>query len=239
MITRILQEFFLAEIRGDSRKKILVIDEAWSLLKDMSASNSMEAAARRFRKYHSALVVITQSIQDLYKSPTTVAIYENSANLVMLKQRKNALQKALEENKITLSPIEENFVRNLHTERGRYSELYLQTDNLNGVVRLILDKLSYWLTTTSGDDKALRKEIMEEFGFSMFEAAKFLANSLRIGEILVKLGYINEKQLEMGLKLQKEYPRKKLGEIFIELGILTENHVKNALNLRKELAKGH
>lgn len=239
LITRILQEFFLAEIRGDSRKKILVIDEAWSLLKDMSASNSMEAAARRFRKYHSALVVITQSIQDLYKSPTTVAIYENSANLVMLKQRKNALQKALEENKISLSPIEENFVRNLHTERGRYSELYIQTDNLNGVVRLILDKLSYWLTTTSGDDKALRKEIMQEFGFSMFEAAKFLANSLRIGEILVKLGYINEKQLEMGLKLQKEYPNKKLGEIFIELGLLTENHVKNALNLRKELAKGH
>jgi len=197
----------------------------------------MEAAARRFRKYDSALVVITQSIQDLYKSPTTIAIYENSANLVMLKQKKNALNKAIKEKKIDLTPIEEKFVRSLTTEKGRYSELYIQTDNMNGVARLILDRLSYWLTTTSGSDKALRREIMQEFGFSMFEAAKFLANSLRIGEILVKLGYINKEQLEMGLKLQKDYPDLKLGEIFIKLSLLTENQVNKALQVRKQIIK--
>ena len=237
LITKVLQEFFLGWKRGDERRKILIVDEAWSLLKAITAASFMEAAARRFRKYQCSLVVITQSIQDLYQSPTTVAIYENAAHLVMLQQKPEALNKAVEEGKIHLSPIEEVFVRSLMTEPGKYSEMCIKSNITSGVERLILDKLSYWLTTTNPKDKAIRNKIMKEYGLSMFEAAKFLANSMRIGEVLIKLGYINERQLDMALKLQGFYPDKKIGEILVEMGALKPEQVEQALKIRLSLNK--
>jgi len=236
LIQKILNEFFLAEIRGDRRRKILVIDEAWSLLADMAASKFMEAAARRFRKYGCALVVITQGIDDLFKSPTTQAIYANAAHLILLQQKPETLSKVLEEKKLVLSEFSEELVRSLHTRPGKYSEMFTKCDQVTeGVVRLVVDKLSYWLFTTSDKDKKRRAELMSRYGFSLFEASKVLAKGAKIGEILVQEGKITKQQLHYALEIQRMYPEKKIGEILIEMGATTREVINEILEKQKSL----
>ena len=234
LIQKILNEFFLAHLRGDHRRKILVVDEAWSLLADMSASKFMEAAARRFRKYGCALVVITQGIDDLFKSPTTQAIYNNAAHLILLQQKPEILSKVLEEKKLVLSEFAEELVRSLHTRPGKYSEMYVKCDQVTeGVVRLVVDKLSYWLFTTHDKDKKKRYEIMRRYNMSLWEATKFLAKGERIGEILLKEGKITPQQLRYALELQNLFPWKKIGEILVEMGAVKEEVINEALEKQR------
>ena len=229
LIQKILNEFFLAEIKGDRRKKILVIDEAWSLLADMAAAKFMEAAARRFRKYGCSLVVITQGIDDLFKSPTTQAIYANAAHLILLRQKPEILQKVLEEKKLVLSEFAEEIVSSLHTRPGKYSELYIKSDDLEGAVRLVVDKFSYWMFTTHPDDKKKREKLMKKYNLSLFEASRILAKRERIGELLVKAGKITPTQLKYALEIKEKYPAKKIGEILIEMGATTKEVIDEVL----------
>jgi len=229
LIQKILNEFFLAEIRGDRRRKILVIDEAWSLLADMAASKFMEAAARRFRKYGCSLVVITQEIDDLFKSPTTQAIYANAAHLISLRQKPEILQKVIEEKKLVLSEFAEEIVSSLHTRPGKYSELYIKSDDVEGAVRLVVDNFSYWIFTTHPDDKKKRKELMERNNLSLFEASSILAKKEKIGELLIRTGKITPTQLKYALEIKEKYPTKKLGEILVEMGTLTKEVIDEVL----------
>ena len=77
LIYQIQQAVYL----GDrSQKKIVIIDEAWDLLKEGNVATFMEHAYRKFRKYGGAIVIATQSIDDLYTSQTGEAIAKNSAD---------------------------------------------------------------------------------------------------------------------------------------------------------------
>lgn len=63
LISQIQREIFLGE---RDRKKIVIIDEAWDLLKEGEVSVFMEHAYRKFRKYGGSAIIATQSVQDLY-----------------------------------------------------------------------------------------------------------------------------------------------------------------------------
>lgn len=56
--------------------------------------------------------------------------------------------------------------------------------------------------------------------------------NIRIGELLVESGMINEQQLESALAVQKESGGKRLGDILIDLGIITEAQLLEALKTR-------
>ena len=59
-------------------------------------------------------------------------------------------------------------------------------------------------------------------------------HNVRLGDLLVQLGVISEKDLELALQKQKEYRAKgidlKLGEILIELGLASEKDILEALS---------
>ncbi|MGN0902992.1 MAG: ATP-binding protein, partial [Succinivibrio sp.] len=66
LIFQIQQAIFLSPNR--SQKKLVMIDEAWDLLKEGQTAKFMEAAYRKFRKYGASAIIATQSIADLYNS---------------------------------------------------------------------------------------------------------------------------------------------------------------------------
>ena len=53
---------------------------------------------------------------------------------------------------------------------------------------------------------------------------------MKLGEILILKGLIDEQQLEQALKYQFEKPGKKLGEIIMELGYINPEQLVNILN---------
>ena len=70
-----------------SVKKLLLIDEAWSMLKGGSMSEFVETYARTARKYGGALATATQSLNDFYKSGGATAALENSDWMLVLQQK--------------------------------------------------------------------------------------------------------------------------------------------------------
>ena len=68
-------------------RKLLLIDEAWSMLKGGSMGEFVETYARTCRKYGGALATATQSLNDYYKSGGATAALENSDWMLILQQK--------------------------------------------------------------------------------------------------------------------------------------------------------
>ena len=231
LITRIWREFMLGFMKGDRREKILVVDEAWSLLKLVQASRFFETAARRFRKYNAALFVITQKIQDFYANPSVEAIYANSAHKLILNTKPEDIQKAIAENKFAANDFEKELLLSLNTVPGKFSEMYINASTFKTVAKLVVDRYSYWTLTTHAKDRALKEEIYRQTG-DMGKTLQLLAGVYPIGDILVDLGLITEVQKEVILYLQTSHPSfrgKKFGEICVELGLLSVEVLNEAL----------
>ena len=80
-----------SKVRTDQRKRILVVDEAWQLMKYPDSANFMFSIAKRARKYNLGMTTITQDVEDFISSPMGRAIVANSSIQLLLKQSPSAV----------------------------------------------------------------------------------------------------------------------------------------------------
>lgn len=73
-------------VRSKLRKRILVVDEAWWLMKYEEGASFLHGIAKRCRKYYLGLTTITQDIPDFMGSPYGKPIITNSSLQVLFKQ---------------------------------------------------------------------------------------------------------------------------------------------------------
>ena len=81
-------------VRRDRRPRLLVIDEAWSLLRFPEGGAFVAAMARRARKYYLGLVTITQQVADLADGGHGGTILGNAAQVLLLKQKADTIDAA-------------------------------------------------------------------------------------------------------------------------------------------------
>lgn len=81
----VLLEFIRTKFNQDNDKKMLVLDEAWRMLKSKQEANYVEGFARTFRKRNGALILITQSVAELKNSPEGKAVLANTSFRYILK----------------------------------------------------------------------------------------------------------------------------------------------------------
>jgi len=77
--------------RSDQRKRMLIVDEAWQLMKYDDSANFLFSLAKRARKYHLGLTTITQDVEDFMSSKMGRAIVANSSMQLLLKQSSSAV----------------------------------------------------------------------------------------------------------------------------------------------------
>lgn len=77
--------------RTDKRKRMLIVDEAWQLMKYDDSANFLFSLAKRARKYFLALTTITQDVEDFMGSKMGRAIVANSSMQLLLKQSSSAV----------------------------------------------------------------------------------------------------------------------------------------------------
>ncbi|MFH1346957.1 MAG: ATP-binding protein [Spirochaetota bacterium] len=82
----IVLNFIWNLIRADVKKRIMLIDEAWWLMKYQDSANFLSFLAKRCRKYYLGLTTITQNVEDFLESPYGRPIISNSALQLLLKQ---------------------------------------------------------------------------------------------------------------------------------------------------------
>ncbi len=73
-------------IRFELKKRILVVDEAWVMMKYPDAASFMFGMAKRCRKYYLGLTTITQDVSDFMASPYGKPIVSNSSMQLLMKQ---------------------------------------------------------------------------------------------------------------------------------------------------------
>lgn len=170
LIYQIQQEMYLGE---RDRPKLVIIDESWDLLSMGDAATFMEHGYRRFRKYGGAAVTITQSVNDLYRSPTGRAIVENSANMYLLGQKAEAIEGLKADKRLPLSEGGYALLKTVHTLPGIYSEIFFITERGAGIGRLIVDPFKRILFSTRADEVNAIKQL-RRLGLSLQEAIQRL-----------------------------------------------------------------
>ncbi|MFZ2205679.1 MAG: DUF87 domain-containing protein [Minisyncoccia bacterium] len=82
----IVMHYIWNAIRKNLKKRLLVVDEAWWMMKSEDTASFLYSIAKRGRKYYLGLSTITQDAADFMKSPYGVPIVSNSSIQLLLKQ---------------------------------------------------------------------------------------------------------------------------------------------------------
>ncbi|MFZ1317087.1 MAG: DUF87 domain-containing protein [Candidatus Saccharimonas aalborgensis] len=77
--------------RTIQKKRMLIVDEAWQLMKYDDSANFLFSLAKRARKYYLGLTTITQDVEDFMGSKMGRAIVANSSLQLLLKQSTSAV----------------------------------------------------------------------------------------------------------------------------------------------------
>jgi type IV secretory pathway VirB4 component len=87
----IITKFIWNEVRRNLKKRLLVVDEAWWMMKSDDTASFLFSIAKRGRKYYLGLATITQDVGDFIKSKYGVPIITNSSIQILLKQSPSAI----------------------------------------------------------------------------------------------------------------------------------------------------
>jgi conjugal transfer ATP-binding protein TraC len=87
----IVLNYIWNKTKSDQRKRILIVDEAWQLMKYEDSANFLFSLAKRARKYNLGITTITQDVEDFMGSRMGRAIVANASMQFLLKQSPSAV----------------------------------------------------------------------------------------------------------------------------------------------------
>ena len=73
------------------RRRLVIVDEAWLLMRDPEGAKFLYRAAKSARKHWCGLAVVTQDAADLLSSPLGMAVVANAATQILLRQAPQAI----------------------------------------------------------------------------------------------------------------------------------------------------
>ncbi|TAK89094.1 DUF87 domain-containing protein [Patescibacteria group bacterium] len=97
----IVLNYIWNKVKSDKRRRILVVDEAWQLMKYEDSANFMFSIAKRARKYQLGLTTISQDVDDFLSSRMGRAVVSNSSLQLLLKQAPSSVDIVGETFKLT------------------------------------------------------------------------------------------------------------------------------------------
>ncbi len=141
-----ITSFVWSRVRQEIRPRLLVVDEAWSLLQYEQGAAFLDAMARRARKYALGLVTITQDVADALGNAHGRTVLTNAACTLLLKQSSS-----------TIGPVADAFA--LSNEERHYllgaakGEGLLFCRNTHLALRVVASPKEYALATTAPQDR--------------------------------------------------------------------------------------
>lgn len=150
----IILDFIWTRIRRDLKKRILVVDEAWYMMKFPDSASFLHSLAKRARKYYLGVTTITQDVQDFLNTDMGTAIVTNSSIQFLMKQSTAAvdtLQKVF-----YLSDGEKRLLMSADIGEGLFF-----AGNNHVAMRVLASKQEHDLITTNPEDLLAKKRQME------------------------------------------------------------------------------
>ena len=141
----ILLEFLKTKFAQDTEKKMLILDEAWRMLKNKNEADYVEGFARTFRKRNGSLILVTQSVAELKDSPEGKAFLANTAFRYILKTEKIILDETCD--LFGLNEREKEIIAN-----ARPGEGILIWENKHHKIQISVDPETHKLITTNPNE---------------------------------------------------------------------------------------
>ncbi|HEX7963775.1 MAG TPA: DUF87 domain-containing protein [Candidatus Saccharimonadales bacterium] len=98
----IVLNYIWNKTKTDRKKRILVVDEAWQLMKYEDSANFLFSLAKRARKYNLGITTITQDVEDFMGSRMGRAVVANASMQFLLKQSPSAVDVLADVFKLTV-----------------------------------------------------------------------------------------------------------------------------------------
>lgn len=88
----IILNYIWTRVRSDLKKRLLIVDEAWSMMQHEDSAKFLYGLVKRARKYYLGISTITQDVEDFLKSDFGKPIISNSSMQLLLKQAPSSLE---------------------------------------------------------------------------------------------------------------------------------------------------
>lgn len=87
----IVLNYIWNKTKTDKKRRLLIVDEAWQLMRYEDSANFLFSLSKRARKYNLGITTITQDVEDFMGSRMGRAIVANSSMQILLKQSPSAV----------------------------------------------------------------------------------------------------------------------------------------------------
>ena len=139
--------------------KAFFIDEAWVFLKNPSIQRYIVEALKTWRKANAAMILSTQSLDELRRSEVLDVIIESCPTKIFLANPD--MDRDLYRRQFHLNENEVDLISSLVPKQ----QFLVKTPELAKVANLTVDRKSYWIYTNDPFDNRKRKEAFETYGF--------------------------------------------------------------------------
>ncbi len=141
----LILEYVYSKMKQDKERKLLVIDEAWSMLQNAGEEGFVFEVVKTCRKFNLGLLLITQDVADLLNSKAGRAVLANSSYTILLRQKPAIIDDV--EDVFHLSYAERE-----HLLTANVGEGLLMMENDHQEIKIIASPEEHELITTHPDE---------------------------------------------------------------------------------------
>lgn len=164
----------------------IILDEAHRFLgKNPVMDDFIDQAYRRARKFNGSMIIATQGFDDIYSadgglSKAGKVIVNNSSWKLFLKQTTPSVESMIKAEVFGFNETDKKKLRSVKTRKREYSEIYvISPEDEKSVMRLVMPKFFYYLTSTDQKDKKKIYEYQQKFDVGKIEAIRMIVKDER------------------------------------------------------------
>ncbi len=234
IIMFLILDFVYMKMKQSKERKLLVVDEAWSLLGKTEEASYIFEIVKTCRKFNMGLLLITQDVADLINSKAGHAVLANSSYSFLLRQKPAIIDSVVKT--FNLSQMEKEYLLTATQGKG-----VLILDNEHQELEVVASPKEHNIITTNPNEQ-IKEEIIEDTREEVnidldVEQGLFYGKDLNDEQknYLSNHGYITTHRVPVGEKGKREFWIKSNSIEGVEHIFLTQNIKKELLKHTKEI----
>lgn len=150
----ILLNYIWNRVRSKMKKRLLVIDEAWTMMQHEDAARFLFGLVKRARKYYLGITAVTQDVEDFLGSPYGRPVVTNSSMQLLMKQAPSSME--ILQKTFNLTDGEKYMLLNSGVGQGLFF-----ADNKHVAVQVIASYSENQIVTTNPEELLAQRQQKE------------------------------------------------------------------------------
>jgi len=151
----LILDFVYMKMKETKEKKLLVVDEAWSLLGHAEEASYIFEIVKTCRKFNMGLLLITQDVADLVNSKAGHAVLANSSYSLLLRQKPAVIDSVVRT--FNLSQMEKEYLLTATQGKG-----ILILDNEHQELEVVASPKEHKIITTNPNEQIIEKDYTKD-----------------------------------------------------------------------------